>query len=128
MRKIAVSAVRAMTESYGSCPDELKCCIGPGISKDNFEVGDEVYEEFAGAGFDMSRISDRHDKWHIDLWKCNSLQLESAGVVSANIHVSGICTYSNCDDYFSARRLGIASGRIFTGIILRNALIKNPCL
>ena len=33
--------------------------------------------------------------------------------------MSGICTYDNADDYFSARRLGIDSGRIYTGILMR---------
>lgn len=119
VKKIAQKAVNAMIEVYGCRPSDLKCCIGPGISLDSFEVGEEVYEAFAGAGFDMNMISWRKDKWHIDLWKCNAMQLENAGVNPDAIHISGICTYSNCNDYFSARRLGTASGRIFTGIILK---------
>lgn len=31
---------------------------------------------------------------------------------------SGICTYHNNDDFFSARRQGIRSGRILSGILL----------
>ncbi len=33
--------------------------------------------------------------------------------------MSGICTYQQYDDYFSARRLGINSGRIFTGVMMK---------
>ncbi|MBQ6652983.1 MAG: laccase domain-containing protein, partial [Prevotella sp.] len=45
-----------------------------------------------------------------------------AGVNAANILMSGICTYDHVADYFSARRLGIRSGRIFTGIIINTPL------
>lgn len=114
--RIAQKAVAAMHDAYGSVPSRLKAVIGPGISLENFEVGEEVYNQFSQAGFDMRAISRRYEKWHIDLPQCNSMQLEETGV--ADIHLSGICTYQQVDDYFSARRLGIQSGRIFTGIML----------
>ena len=67
----------------------------------------------------MPLISRREAKWHIDLPVCNSLQLIEAGVPMANIQLSDICTYQQYDHYFSARRLGIQSGRIYTGILLK---------
>ena len=119
VRRIVGEAVRAMHDAYGTEPAALQAVIGPGISLDSFEVGDEVYEQFAAAGFDMPAISRRDDKWHIDLPSCNRLQLEAAGLVPAHIQMTGICTYQQYDRYFSARRLGIQSGRIFTGILLK---------
>lgn len=117
--KIAEKAIKAMFLAYGSKPEMLKACIGPGISLECFEVGDEVYRQFAEAGFPMENIA-RHygEKWHIDLWECNRIQLQGLGINPDNITVSGICTYTQHDDYFSARRLGIESGRIFTGILI----------
>ena len=97
----------------------LKAVIGPGISLKNFEVGDEVYEAFSDAGYPMEQISRKEQKWHIDLWACCRLQLEATGIKAENIEESGICTYDEVEDYFSARRLGIASGRILTGIVLK---------
>ena len=117
--RIAVKAVTEMRLAYGSRPETLLAVIGPGISLDAFEVGDEVYDEFASAGFDMAAISRREAKWHIDLKECNRLQLVSLGIMPRNIQVSGICTYNNYTDYFSARRLGAQSGRIFTGTIIK---------
>ena len=108
---------------------EAVCTVhaGPGISMEAFEVGDEVYDAFAAANFPMEAISRRMpamdgtpiEKWHIDLWACNRLQLQAVGVLPEHIHVSGICTWQQSDDYFSARRLGIQSGRILTAAILR---------
>jgi copper oxidase (laccase) domain-containing protein len=93
--------------------------IGPCISLDAFEVGDEVYEAFSSADFPMHLIAKRHtEKWHIDLWEANRLQLLACGLRPENITLSGVCTYTSHDRFFSARRLGIKSGRIFNGIII----------
>ena len=78
----------------------------------------EVYQAFYEAGFDMNQIARKEAKWHIDLWKANRQQLLTYGVKPEHIEVSGICTYHNNDDFFSARRQGIPSGRILSGILL----------
>ena len=57
-------------------------------------------------------------KWHIDLPECNRQQLLASGVPAAQVDVSPICTYQHPETYFSARRLSINSGRIFTGILM----------
>ncbi len=119
VKRIVSKAVEAMTEAYGTAPQQIVAQIGPGIHLDSFEVGDEVYEAFAQEGFDMKQIADKREKWHIDLPVCNRLQLTEAGVEPQNIRVSPVCTFQQADDYFSARRLGINSGRIFTGILLQ---------
>ncbi len=116
--RIAEKAVGAMQMTFHTDPAHLCAVIGPGISMKNFEVGEEVYQAFADAGFDMSAIARRYAKWHIDLPLCNQLQLTAVGVPSSQIHQSGICTYDACDRFFSARRLGVQSGRIFSGILL----------
>ena len=117
--RIVQKAVEAMHDAYGTVPAELLAVIGPGISLDSFEVGDEVYEQFHAAGFDMQPIS-RHDaKWHIDLPMCNRLQLMEAGIPAYHIQMTNICTYQQYERYFSARRLGIQSGRIYTGILIK---------
>ena len=119
VKRIVEKTVGLMVTDFGSDSSELRAVIGPGISLKNFEVGQEVYDEFQSAGFPMERIAVKYAKWHIDLPLCNRLQLESAGVRAENIDEAGLCTYDRVDDYFSARRLGIASGRIYTGIVLK---------
>jgi YfiH family protein len=119
VKSIVLKAIAEMRAAFATSPSSLTACIGPGISLQHFEVGDEVYEEFAQAGFPMDKISRKYDKWHIDLPECNRLQLLSAGVDAQRIICSDVCTYSRSDEYFSARRLGIDSGRIFTGIIMK---------
>ncbi len=118
LHRIVAKAVESMRQSYGTQPSALVAAIGPGISVDHFEVGDEVWQQFAAADFPMEEISRREDKWHIDLPACNCLQLLQQGVGDDRIIRSGICTYAQSDLFFSARRLGIDSGRIYNGIML----------
>ena len=131
VQRIAEKAVTALTTCYGSQPSDIVVQIGPGISLANFEVGDEVYEAFHHADFPMEHIARRYPtsnannnhtaetRWHIDLPMCNRLQLLAAGLPECNIDMLHVCTYEQHTDYFSARRLGIHSGRIFTGIMLK---------
>ncbi len=111
-----------MRARYGTEGKEVIACIGPGISLSAFEVGDEVYEAFRESGFPMDYISewkpDTH-KYHIDLWAANRLQLLDFGVPSAQVETANICTFSRYEEFFSARRLGIKSGRILSGIMLK---------
>lgn len=122
--RIVTHTFHAMHEKYGTTAEQLCTIIGPGISLDAFEVGNEVYNVFCQAGFSMEQISCWHSdkgKYHIDLPAANKQQLLDLGVPKEQIHDSGICTYTNYHDYFSARRLGIKSGRILNGIILSDS-------
>lgn len=119
VKRIVVRTIEDMQQTYNSNPGKLKAVVGPGISLKNFEVGDEVYDEFYKAGFDMTTIAHRYEKWHIDLPECNRIQLVEAGLDDANIQMSGICTYDSVAEYFSARRLGIDSGRIYTALMMK---------
>ena len=96
-------------------PADLHAIIGPGISLEWFEVGDEVYEAFRAAGFPMERIAKRVGAWHIDLWEANRWLLEQEGV--KDIYIQSTCTRA-CDDFYSARRETINTGRNYNGIFI----------
>ena len=111
-----------MRALYGTDGKDVIACIGPGISLPAFEVGDEVYEAFREKGFPLEYISEwkpETHKHHIDLWAANRLQLLDFGVPSAQVETAGICTYTHYEEFFSARRLGIKSGRILSGIMIK---------
>lgn len=119
VKHIAKATLKAMQENFQTQPQDLQVVIGPAISLKNFEVGQEVYDAFDTAGYNMSAISQRFDKWHINLPLANQLDLEAEGVKRENILQSGICTYDHSDDFFSARILKEGFGTIYTGIVLR---------
>lgn len=121
VQRIVAKTVRFLIDEYGADPCLMKAGIAPSIGPDAFEVGEEVVDAFREAGFEMPRILKRNvdtGKAHIDLWEANRLQLLSEGLSTGHIELAGICTYTHPDDFFSARRLGIKSGRILSGIIL----------
>lgn len=116
--RIVEKTLDVMHAQYGTEGKDVVACIGPSISLEAFEVGDEVYDAFAEAGFDMNRMARKYEKWHLDLWEANRMQLLAKGVLPEQIEVAGICTYQHYEDFFSARRLGIKSGRILSGICM----------
>lgn len=143
LARIVHKTIQEMAFTYHTDPKKLKAVIGPGISLDHFEVGDEVYEAFEQAAFPMEEIAEQRPnaafsvdpaererlaaegnivqplKWHLNLPLCNRQILLHCGVPEENIQDCGICTFANSDEYFSARKLGIESGRIYTGILLK---------
>ena len=122
VKHIVSNVLEHMNQKFGTQGEDVIACIGPSISLASFEVGDEVYEAFKESGFDMSLISVKKrktGKYHIDLWEANRIELLNAGVPAEQIEVAGICSYIHHDEFFSARRLGIDSGRTLSGIMIR---------
>jgi len=108
--------VEKTIQEMGSKGVDLHAVIGPGISLDAFEVGDEVYEQFLQAGFPMDHIAKKYAKWHLDLWEANRWILEKNGV--SRIHIAEVCTFQNLSQYYSARQETIKTGRNINGIML----------
>lgn len=111
---------KTIKEMMPLSPADLHAIIGPGISLECFEVGDEVYDVFQREQFPMQRIAKRFpadggESWHIDLWEANRWLMEQEGVT--DIFVQGICT-RNSMDFYSARRETINTGRNYNGIMI----------
>lgn len=118
---IVRNTLEQMQRLYNTQGEDIFAAIGPCIGFDAFEVGDEVYDAFKQNDFPMEYISgwkpETH-KWHIDLQMANSVQLIDFGVPTEQIDICDICTFTHYDKFFSARRLGIKSGRILSGIFM----------
>ena len=118
--RIAREVLLAM-ERQGARPQCVVATMGASIGPECFEVGPEVVQQFAQAGFDVGAIAKCHPatgKSHIDLRLANRHVLEQAGVLPDHIADDAPCSRCHCERYFSARRLGINSGRTFTGVML----------
>ena len=59
LARIVHKTLQEMAFAYKTDPKKLKAVIGPGISLDSFEVGDEVYEAFEQAAFPMEEIAEQ---------------------------------------------------------------------
>lgn len=117
--KILTRVITSMKAAYNTNPQNLIAVIGPSISPEVYEVGISLLEKFGDAGFNIRKIFiHKNGKIYLDLWTANKALLTNAGVPEENIEISGICTFSNHEKFFSARRLGIYSGRMISGIML----------
>ncbi len=108
--------------SQGASAGRIQAAMGPSICQECFEVGDEVVEAFGQAEFRLDDIVKRNaatGKAHIDLRAANRAVLVAAGVPEARINLSHHCSRCEHDRFFSARRLGINSGRTFTAIYMK---------
>ncbi len=121
--RIAKAVVEVMCRQ-GAHAERIQAVMGPSICQDCFEVGDEVVEAFKQARFNLDDIVMRNSetgKAHIDLRAANRALLIDAGVPSSQIVLSHHCSRCEHDRFFSARRLGINSGRTFTGIYRKDS-------
>jgi len=117
--RIAEQTINMMKARFDCNPSDMLVGIGPSIGPDTYEVDDLVLNEFVKTYSNTSGIFkplDHNGKYNLDLWKANQLQLLDAGIKAENIEISGICTYSNNNEFFSARKGD--SGRFGCGIML----------
>ena len=116
-QNIVQNTINLMIASFGSNPSDLWVGIGPSISPEVYEVGEEVWSQFAPELYQPTNPF-KNDKRLLDLLKANFQQLIALGVPENQIEVARICTLSNPELFFSARRDGAKTGRMATGIWL----------
>ncbi len=117
--RIAALTVEKMTR-LGAVSERITAAMGPSICRECFEVGEEVADVFRKE-FGHQTVREAAPRPFVDLPLAIALTLEQAGVPAANISMPHACSHCRPDLYFSARRLGIASGRTLTLIIRRKA-------
>lgn len=126
--KIPQVAIAQMVVKFGCDPANMYAAIGPGVCKDCYEMGDEVYDAFAEqwSREDADKVLSRYTpdtesdayrriigkgdtetypegKYHLDLRAANLMTLVRAGVPENHIAVSNVCTMCNVDTFYSYR-------------------------
>lgn len=101
----------------GASPERIHAAMGPCICADCFEVGDEVAAQFPEEC--VTRYEGKRP--HVDLAAAIFRELTAAGVAAENVAMPPECTRCNPERFFSARRLGVESGRIANVITLKEA-------
>lgn len=92
----------------GANPNSIKAFVSPCISLQNFEVGQEVADQFPDEFVDYESYA----KPHIDLKGFLKHQMIKSGIPQEQIEISQECTIDNSDDFYSYRREGDESGRM----------------
>jgi YfiH family protein len=126
------AAVAAFAREFGSRPADLVAAAGPSIGACCYEVGSDVRNAFASAGFGHDALarwfstdptpSDRNPSmpalargrpghWFFNGWAALGEQLQVAGIPSRQIFIAGLCTASHPRWFHSFRREGARAGR-----------------
>jgi polyphenol oxidase len=116
--RIVEKTLNKMRAEFGSKGENILAGIGPSVSQNSYEVGEEVVHQVRQAFGTQSglMIEQPNNKAMLDLWKANKLQLMEFGVASSDIEISDLCTVKNNNDFFSARKGD--GGRFAAGIML----------
>src|ERR1019366_8466827 len=114
---LAAGVIEATVQAMNVAPQNLMAWLGPAISQDAFEVGDEVRAAFIAAQAQalVAFIPGQHGKWLADLSALARLRLNALGITQ--IYGGDYCTYREREHFFSYRRDG-ATGRMGTFIWL----------
>ncbi len=118
---VALAAVRAMHNEFGTNAADLIAAIGPCLGQCCGEVGPEVVEAFRAGGADAASIDvwfrpGKGDRSFLDLERANRDQLEDAGMNPDTIFTSGLCTKSNAERLHSYRAAREGAGRLLGAI------------
>lgn len=114
-------AVEQMVINFGSDAQNIKAYIGPCISQRVYEVGSDVYEAFKTIDLNHEPIfkpAEKSNKYYLDIKAANKKLLLRSGLKEEHITVSDQCTYSESNEFYSARRDGPKTGRIISGIMV----------
>ena len=114
---LAAGVIEATVQAMEVAPQGLMAWLGPAISQDNFEVGEEVRTAFVAAQpqAETAFISGQPGKWFADIHALARLRLNTLGV--RQIYGGSHCTYRERERFYSYRRDGV-TGRMGTFIWL----------
>lgn len=112
--RILLESLCSMNKEYGSDPFDIELFLWPSIHQPSFEVNRDVAELFTESfpehPFDAF-LFQKGNKYHIDLVFLNVEMAKSFGIPGKNIHLSGLCSFSD-PRFHSYRRDKEVSGRM----------------
>lgn len=111
---IVEAAVERLGRDVGSDPSSMHAAVGPSISGPQYQVGPELVEAFADAGFPASIVAPdphRADRWRLSVPEAVRFALQRAGLAQGRVHVGGWCTASDPERFYSHRRDRGVTGR-----------------
>lgn len=88
----------------GSKPEDLWVGIGPLISKDNYEIGKELFTNFSKRFPVLKEDLSSSEKYLLDLRKVIFCILENKGIKKSKIDSIELCTYVETNRLYSYRK------------------------
>jgi len=111
VQNMPAETVKMMSLHYGSDPKDILVGLGPCISKECFEVDEDVALQFKKE-FSECVYNGKSGKYYIALQEACKLSLLRANIPLQNIELANWCTFSNDELFFSHRRDGALRGSL----------------
>ena len=114
---LAAGVIEATVQAMNVAPQNLMAWLGPAISREAFEVGEEVRAAFVATHpqAESAFAAGLPGKWLADIYALARIRLNALGITQ--IYGGNYCTYRENDKFFSYRRDGV-TGRMGTFIWL----------
>ncbi len=116
VNEIVSKTLLALETNFETKSEHCYAFIGACISKQNFEVGDEVADKFSP---EFKNYNKTKNKYFVDLKAANKAQLLYFGIPNNQIEVSEYCTVANNALFFSHRKEKGITGRMMAAIGLK---------
>ena len=110
-RGLLSGVIENLIEAFNCQGSQLVVHLGPAISMNYFEVGEEIKDLYLSKNINFLRsFSFRNNKHYLDLYDAAKVILE--GYKISSISGGDRCTFQESNNFFSYRRDGIHSGRM----------------
>ncbi|WP_340112096.1 peptidoglycan editing factor PgeF [Maribellus mangrovi] len=121
VNRIVANTIEKMKQDYGSDAADIRAAIGPSIGPEVYEVGTEVVAAARKSIPEVRKTLHKNSSgnFHFNLWEANRLILLECGLQFNNIELLSECSFKYDQKYYSARRDGVDTGRMVSGIMLR---------
>ncbi len=108
--RIITAAINKMCKQYNCLPKNIIAGIGPAISVDHYEIGNELLGFFNESAIEIGKVIKRkNSSLFLDLKTANIMLMKQAGII--HIENINICTASHTEDWFSHRAENKKTGR-----------------
>ena len=101
---LAAGIIEATVQAMEVAPQNLMAWLGPAISQQAFEVGEDVKTAFVKIQPQSATafIPGMDGKWFADLYALARMRLDALGIIS--VFGGGYCTFRESERFFSYRR------------------------
>ncbi len=121
IQNIAGKTIQTMKEVFNANPSDILVGIAPSIGPCCYEIKKDVIDMFKEFKEDWKNFvtTGKEDKLYLNLRELNMSQLVRAGVPKINITINNNCTSCDANSFFSYRRDGKGTGRMFSIIMIK---------
>ena len=105
VESIVSKSFAKLITTFGSNPSDLVAAIGPAACGRNYEIGQDVIDEFGKNFAEAEKYFTPTREGHalVDLHLANRDQLTAIGIEDKNIYTAPFCTMERSDIFFSYR-------------------------